>query len=294
MMKKNKWLIDGIALVALLLVFLPGLTGFTLHEWLGLGIAGVLLVHFLQHWNWVVSTSQRVYKLKGKVLSRYLVDTGLAFGFITITVTGLVISSLLMWPLNNYGVWRYLHVLSSYLTAFLLVLKLVIHWEMIGKIFHTVFGIKKEKIAQPKLSIDHKKRRDFLRGAGITTIAGAIAFTEFQDWQRSIAQPISVDEALTESEETKELEEVVPTITPTESPEIINVVIEHDEPTAAPSEEPTAELTTVPTVEEAIEDAITETGVVKCRKGCSSPGKCGRYTDTANNNNLCDLGEPIW
>lgn len=293
-MKKSKWIIDVIAIVTMFIVFLPSLTGFALHEWIGLAIAIVLLVHFLQHWNWTISTTQRLAKLKGKILSWYLLDVSLAIGFITITVTGLVISSLLMLPLENYSVWSYIHVLSSYLTAFLLVVKLVLHRDMIAKQLQKTFGIIRGTAAPSSLTRDQKKRRDFLRGAGVTAIAGVIAITEFSDWQRSNVENSESNDVQTEEDLGKAPVGVLPTSVPTMVPtqvdeenlDLANEVYEESEPTMVPTLEPTS----VPTAEAEIQN----TGVVKCRKGCSYPGKCGRYTDTANNNNLCDLGEPIW
>ena len=293
-MKKSKWVIDVIAFLTLLLVFLPGLTGFALHEWIGLAITGVLLVHFLQHWNWTISTTQRLGKLKGKILSWYLLDAGLAIGFITITGTGLVISSLLMLPLENYAAWSYIHVLSSYLTAFLLFVKLVLHWAGIYKMLQKTFGLKKDSAVPSSLTIDQKKRRDFLRGAGVTAIAGVVAITEFADWQKSIVVNTNSNDAQIEEDPVKALVEVVPTSVPTLVPtqqteENLEFVSVDDE-----GSEPTQVLTLAPTSVPTATAEIQNTGVVKCRKGCSYPGKCGRYTDTANNNDLCDLGEPIW
>ncbi len=290
MKKSSKWIVDAIALVALLLVFIPDLTGLVLHEWIGIVIAGVLLVHFLQHWDWVMNTSQRLPKLKSKVLSRYLVDGILVLGFSVITITGLVISSLLMLPLANYEIWRLVHVFSSYLTALMLVVKLVMHWEMIAKMMKKVFDPNQES-----LTPSQQKRRYFLRGFGVTAVASLIAIAEIKEWINKtggIGEGITQDLADTVNPVNTEVPVMEPTTPPTlelvEQSEIaaIEATIM---PTAEPTEMPTVEPTIIPT--EVSEQAIT--GVVKCRKGCSYPGKCGRYYDD-NNNGKCDLGEPIW
>ncbi len=292
-MKKNKWIIDAFALIALLLVFIPDLTGFTVHEWIGLAIAGVLLIHFLQHWDWVIGTTQRLGKLKAKVLGNYLLNASLAFGFITITVTGVVISSLLMLPLENYENWRFFHVISSYLTAFLLALKLILHWDMIAKMMKNIIGVDKET-----MTLEEQKRRKFLRGAGFTTLAGLFAFAEFREWQNKTPQ--LVEPVISSGPESSDaVVELAPTLEPTDVVEVLPVEsaeqdygseVETVDPTETPVQTPTAAI--APTMEPT-ETEPTVTGVVKCRKACSYPGRCGRYVDD-NQNNLCDLGEPIW
>jgi hypothetical protein len=292
-MKKNKWIIDAFALIALLLVFIPDLTGFTVHEWIGLAIAGVLLVHFLQHWDWAISTTQRLGKLKAKVLGNYLVNAGLAVGFLTITVTGLVISALLMLPLANYEIWRLIHVISSYLTAFLLAVKLIMHWDMIAKVMKNIIGVDKET-----MTLEEQKRRKFLRGASFTTIAGLFAFAEFREWQNKTPQSFNSDISA-DQDSSDTVVELVPTLQPTEILDVIPVDnaeeavgsnFEIDAPTQEPDQLPTA--TSEPTIEPTQPESAV-IGVVKCRRACSYPGRCGRYVDD-NNNNQCDLGEPIW
>lgn len=300
-MKQNKWIVDAIVFIALLFVFLPDLTGFALHEWIGIAIAGVLLVHFLQHWNWVISTSQRISNLKGKVLSRYLVNGGLALGFTTITVTGLVISSLLMLPLDNYEAWRLVHVSSSYITVTLLILKFVMHWDMIAKVLKNVFGVDKAT-----MNLDEQNRRKFLRGAGVTALAGLIAIAEFKEWKNKTTD-FSVTTDTDIAEDLEPVVEVVPTMVPTDSVvvesgenlEQATLIEEEQEPTESTNVEIAEEAVVEPTeTEEPVivpteTEAVTTTGVVKCRKGCSYPGRCGRYVDD-NQNQKCDLGEPIW
>lgn len=300
-MKKNKWIVNGIAVFALLLVFLPDLTGFSLHEWIGLAIAGVLLVHFFQHLDWVVKTTQRLTSLKWKVFSRYLVDGVLALGFAAITLTGLVISSLLMLPLVNYETWRLVHVIASYATAILLVVKLAMHWEMIAKQIKDLVAIDTATMTPAQ-----QDRRKFLRGFGVTAIASLIAIGEIKEWIGKTA----VFEVIDESgiDESVESMVIIPTMEPTDDSEVLQdsgslaevvdeeivenaeVETEQTEDATIPTEVPTVEPTTEPTVEPT---EVLVSGVVKCRKGCSYPGRCGRYFDD-NQNGKCDLGEPIW
>ena len=300
-MKNDKWIIDAIAVIGLVLVFMTDLTGFALHEWIGIAIAGLLLIHFLQHWEWVISTSQRLTKMKGKVLSRYLVDSGLMVGFSIITITGLAISSLLSLPLESYETWRVVHVIASYATVFFLVIKLVLHWEMIAKMLKKTFGVDPQSMTPVQ-----QKRRRFLRGFGVTAMAGLFVAAEIKEWQNktgtylqsssantdeTAVEPTAAQTAESEavtSTAQDELGEVVDSAVPTQ-----NTIVESTEsvePTIQPTTEPTLQPTLAPT---ASSETVAVTGVVKCHKGCSYPGRCGRYYDD-NQNGKCDLGEPIW
>jgi hypothetical protein len=50
------WL-DGLLLVAYTFAYSLGFTGIAIHEWLGIGLGVVLLVHLTLHWDWVIRTT---------------------------------------------------------------------------------------------------------------------------------------------------------------------------------------------------------------------------------------------
>jgi len=53
------WL-DATILVGFILAYSFGFTGPVIHEWLGLALGLVLLVHLTLHWDWVVRTTRRL------------------------------------------------------------------------------------------------------------------------------------------------------------------------------------------------------------------------------------------
>lgn len=298
-MKKTTIWIDLIAFSAFLLAFMPDLTGYRWHEWLGLAIGGVLLIHLLQHTQWVKGAVQCFARKKWKVLSKFLLDAALGFSFFTIIVSGVVISSLLMLPLTHYETWRLIHVIASYATLAALGLKIALHWDWIKKTAQKWLEPAGEKA--PVMA----SRRKFLRTCGITGLALVVAVAEWKEWQSKVQagapapvpfepQPQGTDllPAVMATETAPETE-----VTPTP----LDLASEQEEqanaPAAAPAatSQPEATITPLATITETPADGgVVLTGVVRCVRGCAYPGKCRKYQDTITVNGKCDLGEPIW
>jgi hypothetical protein len=55
------WL-DALLLVAYTLAYSLGFTGIATHEWLGIGLGALLLVHLTLHWDWVIRTTRKLLR----------------------------------------------------------------------------------------------------------------------------------------------------------------------------------------------------------------------------------------
>ncbi len=53
------WL-DVVILVSYIFAYSYGFTGDAIHEWLGLALGLVMLVHLTLHWDWVVRTTRKL------------------------------------------------------------------------------------------------------------------------------------------------------------------------------------------------------------------------------------------
>jgi hypothetical protein len=298
-MKKTTIWIDLIAFAGFLLAFMPDLTGYQWHEWLGLAIGGVLLIHLLQHTQWVKGAVQCFARKKWKVLGKFLLDAALGLSFFTIIVSGVVISSLLMLPLSRYETWRLIHVIASYATLAVLGLKIALHWDWLKRAVQKWLEPAGEKA--PVLA----SRRKFLRTCGITGLALVVAVAEWKEWQSKVQAgapaPVS-DEPQPQSENLlPALLAAEPTPEPSATPTPLDLMTEQDKQanahTAAPTatSQPEATVSSLPTITETpAEGGVVLTGVVRCARGCAYPGKCRKYQDTITANGKCDLGEPIW
>jgi len=279
-----------LALLGFLFAFAPDLTGYAVHEWLGLAVGVVLLIHLLQHWKWIKSVTQRIGRTKQKILVRYIIDTILLLSFFAIIATGIIISLILNLPLKNYEAWRLIHVLSSYGTLVMIGFKIALHWDWIVK---QVKKISMTKIGKTRQITDVAKesRRNFLRTGLITSAAAVIAIVEFKAWQTKTSGVSSFVETLPIEEENDQFIQPVKEITiePTNDSQQSTATITQDvEENSNVAVTATIQHTATPIP---TEEAVT--GVVRCNRNCSYPGKCSRYQDD-NENGKCDLGEPIW
>ena len=59
------WL-DAVLLVAYTLAYSLGFTGMATHEWLGIGLGVVLLVHLTLHWDWVIRITRKLLSHDGR------------------------------------------------------------------------------------------------------------------------------------------------------------------------------------------------------------------------------------
>lgn len=129
-------LLDIGLLLALFLVYEVNVTGEAVHEWLGMGLAGVMIVHILLHWQWVVTVSQRFFsRLKAEPRVQYLLNLGIFIGFTTIIFSGLMISHSVL-PIfglqgSNSWFWKWLHFQSADVTFLLAALHVALHWQWV-------------------------------------------------------------------------------------------------------------------------------------------------------------------
>ena len=116
-----KLVIDAVALVAYVIVSLPSLTGVAPHEWLGLAVAVVLIVHLAQHLGHVVSSVRRAASpavLLGIALA-VCVTSG-------VMVSGAVLPTLGLYA-EGYYFWNPLHAVSAKVLLALLLIHLFIN-----------------------------------------------------------------------------------------------------------------------------------------------------------------------
>jgi hypothetical protein len=85
------WL-DAVALVAFTLAYSLGFTGIAAHEWLGIGLGIVLLVHITLHWDWVIRTTRKLLSPDGRERFVWLVNVLLLVSMTLCIASGILIS----------------------------------------------------------------------------------------------------------------------------------------------------------------------------------------------------------
>jgi hypothetical protein len=318
--QKQNRVVDGILYVGFLALMIMDLTGVDVHQFLGVGIVLLAIYHLILHRNWVITVTRQVaaFARSGKSTNLLFVDLALMTGFLTIGTTGLVISSWLNHPLDNYLAWWNVHVIASILTLVLIVLKLGLHWRWVANtITRSLRPAPALEQSPARAASLHQRvgRRQFLgiMGAvGVTTLfAAASAMTALvgtpggssvvaeaapnatstatKQALSASSAPAMVEEATNETPEAVPSPEVTATTGPTSTAgdEATPTPTKSLDSTPASQPTQTAEVSSQNTI-----DALS--CQQQCRKGkhCSYPGSCHDYVDT-NGNQLCDLGECV-
>lgn len=122
--------------VALLALMEPKATGLSVHEWGGLLICLLFLVHNIVNWKWMTCVTGRFFKkLPAKNRVNYLLDILLLAGFAAIVVSGMAIAETIdfSWlPLTGARFfWRNLHIAASLWTLILVGIHVGLHWQWV-------------------------------------------------------------------------------------------------------------------------------------------------------------------
>ncbi len=290
-------------LVSFILSYFLDLTGIELHQYLGIAAAGILAVHIITHWKWIMNVSKRLFKkMSGRVRIYYLLDGTLFLAIFLITITGVLISTWLDVFLSNYMLLRSIHIISSIAGLLLLVVKMGMHWKFFTKALNLFrFPIRKPPVTTTTHTASVTTRRDALKTIGFIYAVGVFGL-----FKAASALAIPKAAPLPDPEiETIEADEVVPTSTPMTTEEPIPQLAQANDGKkrgkrrGSTSEENLVQSTPVqqqqPTPEVIVREQAdniqpVDKCVVRCDKGCSFPGLCRRYIDE-NQNQLCDLGE---
>ena len=129
------WL-DGLLLVAYTLAYSLGFTGIAVHEWLGIGLGVVLLIHLTLHWDWVVSTTQKLLRRNGRERFIWLVNLLLLVSMTLCIASGILISEVALpalgiaLPASSF--WRQVHGTTATLTLILVPIRAALRWRWIA------------------------------------------------------------------------------------------------------------------------------------------------------------------
>lgn len=250
----SKWIVDAVLTAGLIAAMLFDLTGLALHQWIGVGLAGLAAYHTLTHWDWIAALTRRFFrKTSPQARLYYLIDGLILGGLVTITLTGLVISSWLDLELANAGAWLRLHEQASYLTLAITSAKLILHRRWIvavgKKVFLPAAGPQPAVVpVKPATAAAGVNRREFLK---LISVAAVSSITMVGVTAKAL-QALDDVQAGTGTSSTT-----------------------------------TTGTTGIPTSDPSI---ASLTCTEPCRHRCSFPGECRRYVDT-NGNGRCDNGE---
>ena len=291
----KNWWIDAVLMVGYLFCFYVEFTGVAGHEWLGVGLTILTLVHLWLHWDWVKAITLRFFKgTNMKNRWYYVIDFLIVLGFIVILETGLIISTWFNLAIENYLVWLDLHIYSSFATLGLLVLKVGLHWRWVVNTTRKIFGTRGSPTAVPvkgaipvPASRDNRvvERREFIAMMGVVSLGSVLAVSNVLSENRMLKS--LTNSALAAADEEISTTQTEPTaVSPTRTPTTVSQKASSLQSTSTV----TIPQSTPTTVVEVPTQAPVVSCTIRCNGQCSFPGRCRRYIDQ-NNNGKCDLGE---
>lgn len=133
---KVKLWIDIFIFIAFLIVMEPHLSDLPVHEWLGLSLTFVMVVHLLLSWDWIVQITKRFFKtVGGQNRINYMLNWLFLLDGVVIMMSGIMISRVAIPALGLHLTlgpgWYKLHDLSTNVALLLLGLHTALHWNWI-------------------------------------------------------------------------------------------------------------------------------------------------------------------
>jgi hypothetical protein len=128
--------LDALLLVAYTLAYSLGFTGIAVHEWLGIGLGLVLIVHLTLHWDWVLRTTRKLLAPGGRDRFIWLINLALLLSMTLCIVSGVMISEV---ALEQLGIrspsgpfWHQMHSTTATLTLVLVPVHAALRWRWIA------------------------------------------------------------------------------------------------------------------------------------------------------------------
>ncbi len=130
-------LVDAVLLGGFWVVNQVRLTGIAFHEWFGIALGLILILHLVMHWRWVVNNVKKFFKRSCLVQHLKLVLDIFGFAaFFTIIISGVLISRSVLPTMGLTGLHsrslKMIHVTATNLTIAMIAAHLLLN---VGTIF---------------------------------------------------------------------------------------------------------------------------------------------------------------
>jgi hypothetical protein len=131
------WL-DLALLLGFTIAYSYGWTGDVIHEWLGLGLAAAMLLHITLHWDWVLRTTRRLLRPRGRDKLIWAVNLALLAAMTLCVTSGILISRVALPDLGIFPAggpfWSRMHELSAEATLGLVPVHLALRWRWLMRV----------------------------------------------------------------------------------------------------------------------------------------------------------------
>ena len=149
---RPRLVVDIILAVSFLALMSVNLTGLLIHEWWGIALMLLVIVHLLSQWDWTISSSRSFFsRLTQRIRFTYVLNWLLFVAGVLVFFSGLVISEnampafgLSLGPRGGtpmFGFWHQLHTLSADAVLVLAGIHLGLNWRWVVGVFKQLFHI---------------------------------------------------------------------------------------------------------------------------------------------------------
>jgi hypothetical protein len=149
---RPRLVIDVVLSVSFLALMSVSLTGLLLHEWWGIGLMLVVVVHLLAQWDWTMSSSQRFFRtLTGRIRFTYLLNWCLFVAAVLVFTSGILISEVALPGLGlptarggdtTFLFWRRMHTFAADAVVLLAGVHVGLNWRWVVTAFRQVVRLR--------------------------------------------------------------------------------------------------------------------------------------------------------
>jgi hypothetical protein len=132
----HKIIFDLGLLAVLLCLYNTNITGTALHEWGGLILTVLFIVHVAYNHKWVSGVSKKLLKkgTSGKIRLMFCLNTLLALCFLLVLISGILISrEIFHWQQKAADIWLTIHIASAITGLVLIAIHFFLHWKIAYK-----------------------------------------------------------------------------------------------------------------------------------------------------------------
>jgi len=250
MNQKSKWWVDVFLFGSFIVTFFFDLTGLILHQWIGFAVCILAAYHLLSHWKWVRAVSKHFFD---KLTNR----SRLYYLIDVVMAVGfsiVLVTGMVISTWLNLSLTNFTEWLTLHIVAS--IITLLVTLLKIGVHWRWIVITPRLQTSHPAIpQVEIRGDVYSVNRREFLKVMGVTTVVGLIALNKSI-QSLQENAASTITQSVK--------VNSTTSAELLEL---------SQSANLTAQICTK-----------------RCRRGCSYPGHCRRYTDS-NNNGYCDLGE---
>ena len=149
---RPRLVVDIILALSFLALMSVNLTGLLVHEWLGIGLMLLVIVHLLSQWDWTMSATRGfLSRLTHRIRFTYILNWALFIAGVLVFFSGLAISENALPALglslgyrggsSIFGFWHQLHTFSADAVLVLAGIHLGLNWRWVVNALKQVLHI---------------------------------------------------------------------------------------------------------------------------------------------------------